>query len=300
MQGTRTQPEETQLIDHLAFVRERWLTILAIFLGFLLVSSAITVRQPAVYQAKARVLVGPGLSSSLISERSSTIEGYFLELRSFDTQLEVMRSEPVLERAARILGRLDDSASEDEHNAVLASIKGAVIIARVRDTRIVSLKALAGVPAEARDLADAMAQAYIEYSNEQRDRSRRQSIAWLTSETSNLREKLRASEERLVEYLSNEQLGSSAPDVGAASSRANEALDREIGEAELALSQLRQRYRIGIPRSPRLARVWQACTRRPKMSGSAAPARTTRSSSTRSSSGMRSSTTSSIRSCSRS
>ncbi len=233
--------EEGHLLDHLAFVRERWLSIVCVFVGFVAISAVVTMQQPPVYRATTRVLVGTGLSSPL-SERSSAIEGYLLERRSFDTQLEIMHSEPVAERAARRLGRIDDGTSPERREAAIATVKGAVTLLRVGDTRIVRLMAHDSRPEGARDLANAVAQAYIDYSAEQDDAARRESMEWLTRETANLRDELRASEERLVEYLSDEQIAPSDRE-GRGLASSSDPMEAEIASAEVELSRLQQRYR---------------------------------------------------------
>jgi capsular exopolysaccharide synthesis family protein len=241
---------EDHLLNHLEFLRKRWRVMVAIFLGFIAAGAAVTHRLPPVYQSTTRVLVGSGLSGNVLSERSTPIESYFLEKRSFETQLEVIRSEPVAERAALLMGRIGDDTAPERRRAIIASFKGAVSADRVRDTRIVLISARGPSPEGARALADATARAYIEYSEDQRAEARRRSIAWLTSETANLREELRASEERLVDYLSREQIDPSLEDEAglAASGKATEALRTRIEAAVLDLSQLLRRYREQHPK----------------------------------------------------
>jgi capsular exopolysaccharide synthesis family protein len=248
MPTLRERSEDGHLLDHLEFARKRWRMIAAIFLGFVAVAGWMTRRLPPVYQSTTRVLVGAGLSGSLLSDRANAIESYFLERRSFETQLEVIRSEPVAERAALLLGRIGPDTPEEERRAWIATIKSAVSVNRVSDTRIVVLRASGASPRSARDLADAVARAYIEYSQDQQDGARRRSIAWLTEETSNLREELRASEERLVDYLSNEHIDPALEEELGSSLGASEALRAQIDAAVLELSELRQRYRDRHPK----------------------------------------------------
>lgn len=250
MMQSNSHPEELHLVDHFEFLRKRWRMVAATFAGFVAIAAVATYRLPPVYQAGARVLIGSGLPGNGVPERSSAFDGYFLERRSFETQLEIMRSEPVLERAATILGRIDHDTPPERYQAIIAGIKGAVSVDQVHDTRIVLLRARDHRPEGARDLANAIAEAYIAYSEEQRSEARRRSIAWLTSETAHLRENLRASEERLVDYLSREQIDSFAEETAgpAASTAASDALRAQMAAVETELSQLRQRYRERHPK----------------------------------------------------
>lgn len=250
MSQVKPQSDERHWVDPREFVRKRWRLIAAAFFGFVAVAALLSVRQPPVYRATTRILVGSGLLGSALGDRSSALEGYFFERRSFETQLEIMRSEPVAERAALALGLLDAGTPASLRQAKVASLKGAVSVERVRETRVVGLSAMGPTPERARALADAMADAYIGYARDQRAEANSQSIAWLTSETANLREQLRHSEERLVDYLSTEHIDPSAEEEEGIVAPAGdgEALRSQIAAVEVELSQLRQRYRDRHPR----------------------------------------------------
>jgi capsular exopolysaccharide synthesis family protein len=238
-------PDEQHLIEHLDFLRRRWGVVAAVFLGFVGVAAAIAWQIAPTYQATARILVGGSGSINPLADRASSVEGYLLEGRSFETQLEIMRSEPVAERAALRLGLLEENADPAHRVAVVSAIKAAVEVTRVRDTRIVLLRADGPDPESAEKLANGMADAYIAYAEEQRDAARKRSIEWLTSETGRARESLKTSEERLVDYISSEKIDFSADQdaVVAPADAGGEALRSQIAAAEMELSQLRRRYR---------------------------------------------------------
>jgi len=244
MQAHRPTMEEGHWTDQLSMLRQRWRTLAATFVGFLGLALIWNYRIPAVYQATARLVIGATAPANALADRSSPIEGYLLERRSFETELEIMRSEPVARRAAETLGWIDASSAPERVQVVVQEVKGALDVEHLRDTRIVLLHATAGTPERARELCNAVADAYISYSEEQRDEGRRRSITWLTGELENQREKLRRSEERLVDYLSTERLDfSGAEDAAPLSSEAADGtLRQEVTAAEVELAQLRRRY----------------------------------------------------------
>src|SRR5208337_3167400 len=98
-------------------------------------------RIPAVYRATARLVIGATAPASALADRSSPIEGYLLERRSFETELEVVRSEPVARRAAQALGWIDASTPPERAEAIVQDVKGALEVEHLRDTRIVLLHA---------------------------------------------------------------------------------------------------------------------------------------------------------------
>ncbi|UCE87436.1 MAG: polysaccharide biosynthesis tyrosine autokinase, partial [Deltaproteobacteria bacterium] len=237
-------------LDHLEILRKRWRVLLATFVGFVAVATLVIYRMPPVYRATARVIVGSGVSQGLVGEHGSSIDGYLLERRSFETQLEVIRSEPVAVRAARRLGWIPGTAGAEEELAAAATIKGMVRVDHLDDTRIVLVGASTGSPERARDVANAMADAYIAYSLDQQSEAHRRSVEWLTSEIAALRDQVRASEERLLDYLAREEID--LPDetqiAQAAPERSDARLVAELHAAEIELSELLRRYRERHPK----------------------------------------------------
>lgn len=99
-------------------------------------------------------------------------------------------------------------------------------------------------------MANAVAEAYINYSRAEGDEARHRSIAWLTSEIESLREQVRHSEERLVDYLATEQIDLAGADSTAPrdSTASDETLRSNLAAAELELAQLLGRYRGRHPK----------------------------------------------------
>ncbi len=248
---TRAHPtlEEGHLADHLAVLRRRWRTVLVTFVAFTTVATVANVRLPKLYRATTRIMIGGTWGGGLLSDRLSPMEGYLLERRSFETQLEVIRSEPVALLAAERLGRIGADATEEERSRAAQGVKGSVSVGHLADTRIVLISGHAGTPEAARELADAVAGAYIDYARDRGSEARTASIAWLTGEIEDLRGRLRSSEERLLDYLAEHEVGP-AGDAGAeaAPEPRSSARREELAAAEAALSELLGRYRERHPK----------------------------------------------------
>jgi uncharacterized protein involved in exopolysaccharide biosynthesis len=250
MTQTQLQLEENHLADYLAVIRKRWRKVLATFLGFVAVAGIVSLRLPPVYQSTARIVVGSSFGKGLLSEGVTPVEGYFLERRSFETQLEIIQSEPVAKLAAVILGWVDEDASDARKEQVASQIKARVSVQHLRDTRIVLLRAVDSSPERAREIANAVAAAYIDFTRAEGDEVRTRSIAWLTSEIESLRGQLRNSEERLVDYLATEKidLAGAASTTARESTASDDALRANLAAAELELSELLGRYRGRHPK----------------------------------------------------
>ncbi len=242
--------EERHWIDHLQVLRRRWRIALGTALAFLAVASFLTWRMPPVYRATARLVVGMGLGKGVLSDRGGALESYLLERQSFETQLEVLRSEPVAARAALQLGWIDAEADADQRAAAAALAKAAIVVDHLRETRIVLVSGHGATPEAARDVANAVAEAYIDHTREQEDAARQRSVEWLTREIDQLRERLRSSENRLLDYLASEEI--EGADEGERASLAAPARDdglrAQIAAAEVEIAQLLRRYRERHPK----------------------------------------------------
>lgn len=143
------------LRDYLQILRRRWLLMAAIALTVVVTALLTSLRMTPVYQAAGRLEVQPVFAASLAD--GGSIEGAANPAVSMATQVELIRSEGVLGRAAEELG-LPTSAGLEE----------GIEVEQVQDTQILEIRAEHPDPGVARDRANAVAKAYIEF---RRDRA---------------------------------------------------------------------------------------------------------------------------------
>lgn len=250
MTPMHVQRDERHLADQLGVLRRRWRTVIAAVAGFMIVAAIVNLRLPPIYQATSRIVIGAGSMRGLLSDGMTPLEGYFLERRSFETQLEVIQSEPVAVRAAEALGWIDATSSPEQRQSRARAVKAAVSVQHLRDTRIVLLRASDSSPVRAQALANAVAHAYIAFAEEEGAEARRRSVTWLTEEIDALRAKLRDSEERIVDYLTSEELELAVAESATprTASAADETIRGRLAAAELELSGLMGRYRTLHPK----------------------------------------------------
>lgn len=132
--------------------RRRWI-IVATFLMVLAAAGLITWRLTPVYESTAGVEVQPTSSSS--NEASKVLESLVDPTRGLQTQVELVKSQSVLMLAAKELGL----PSTDELSKSLS-------VELVEDTQIVEIRVQHERPEEARDWANAIADAYITFRRE--------------------------------------------------------------------------------------------------------------------------------------
>lgn len=133
--------------------RRRWILI-ATFVTVVLATGLVTWRLTPIYEGEALVEVQP-TSSSSSSEASRTLEALVDPTRGLQTQVTLAQSEGVLSRAAKAL----DILTTDE-------LRDALSVELLPDTQILAIRIQHERPDEARDWANAMADAYLSFRRE--------------------------------------------------------------------------------------------------------------------------------------
>jgi len=242
-----------QIADFAAVLKRRWRFVVFCTVGVLAVAAFMTWRQEAVYKATSRIMMGQTLVRALLPEQTNPYESYFAERLSFETQLHVIKSDPVSERVVRRLALVPPEASEEAFKAASMRVKNAITVNRLPETRLFNIHAVNPDPAQARDIANTTAEVYIELNDERKVETTRKSVAWLTDELNGLEKKIRGLEEELIDYLQETNVGAPgvlAIDSGSQGKNTNmasqtssvRALTNQLTNAEIELNQLLQRY----------------------------------------------------------
>jgi len=124
--------------------RRKWV-LLAPLLVALVGAIAASILMPRVYSASASVRI------ALVGQSGESVNPDYAE-RLTNTYVEIVRSRPVL---ASVIARLNLSDSPDE-------LLGRIDVEALPATELIRIKAEAGSPGEARNLANALAQALVE------------------------------------------------------------------------------------------------------------------------------------------
>ncbi|HKX09077.1 MAG TPA: Wzz/FepE/Etk N-terminal domain-containing protein, partial [Stellaceae bacterium] len=162
---------EMNLRDYWLIVRRRRMIIITSTALVALLSLGLAQKKVPNYQATTAVKF----------EQSTQMSGLLVEVLSYssadsiETQVTLIKSYPILESVAKRLGRLPDMSAgggprdAKAYWAVLDAINGKLRVARVPSTSILEITAISPNPREARDLANATAEAYREFNKSQRN-----------------------------------------------------------------------------------------------------------------------------------
>jgi succinoglycan biosynthesis transport protein ExoP len=194
-----TRTDEIHLRDYLQVLRKRRWLALATFFTVVLGVTAWTLVQTPIYEGAAKVLIDrepPRVLSGVqeVTPLESTSQDYY------QTQYELIKSRPVLERAIESLGltrRMPRLADAGDAARVLATI---VQVEPKRNTRLVDIKVRDAEPQLAADVANGVAKAYARFNLESKLGSTREAMLWLSEQMNELKAKVQDSEVALQKY----------------------------------------------------------------------------------------------------
>ena len=162
---------EPNLRDYWQIVRRRRMIIVASTVLVALFSFWFAKQKVPVYQA----------TSAVKFEQSTALSGLLVEVLSYssadniETQATLIKSYPILEEVARRLGRLPQTTGGEAlresraYTNTLESLSGKIKVNRVAGTSILEITATSTNAAEARDLANTVAEAYRDYNKANRN-----------------------------------------------------------------------------------------------------------------------------------
>ncbi len=199
---------ELNLRDYWMVLRKRKWIVLSATTLVAVATSAVTefAISEKVYETSARVKF----------DRAMNVPGFMAEMVSYSegsnitTQAEVIRSVPVMIRAAKKLGVVskDEEPREARRSpeilAKVYGLKGQLSVAQEGSTNILKITAVAGDAEYAARLANAVAEAYREENIASRNRQVDEAKVFVDAQLKTVEERLRESEKALLDFRERE------------------------------------------------------------------------------------------------
>ena len=180
--------------------KHRWL-MTGIFLLTVLTVAIWTFVQVPIYEAGATILIDPEPPKVLNIQDVVPIGGGIWDRNFYPTQYEIIKSRPVIERAAAALNaKTRPGSTTSRPEGTPRELSGAIIVEPKRNTRLVLIKIDGPDPARAAEEANALANAYAKYNVELKLKGARDALVWLTEEAGRLRAKVEESSQALQNY----------------------------------------------------------------------------------------------------
>ncbi len=152
-----------------------------------------------------------------------------IQLRGIDieTQLLIIKSSPVLEKVVRELGLSSAEEGTPGFRRAVNNLKGSLNAEFLGDSLMVEITAIHTDPKLPRDIANTVAQAYIEHDRDSRLEAGREALSWLTEQIADIQTRLNNAEKAFQAFKQKEGIVS---------------LDIKQEEDALELSQLRSNH----------------------------------------------------------
>jgi succinoglycan biosynthesis transport protein ExoP len=181
---------EMTLGEHWLVVRRRWRTIIASTVIVILLGWWVAGQTPTVYEATAAVQF----------EQSARLSGLLMPVvwvsspGLIETQAALIRSYPVLDVVARRQGSAPGAGDDKAQAAARDALATRIRTARVPGTNIIEITANGADPRSARDLANAVAEAYRDYNRTLRNARVEEARKFIERQLRDAEERIRLAE----------------------------------------------------------------------------------------------------------
>jgi capsular exopolysaccharide synthesis family protein len=175
------------------------------------------------YRSSATIVIESEQKTSPITGQRLNYESYYLGALSFNTHLKLITSRPVLERVIKNL-KMDQIETENVPNrkprqpfflmvkqnikfsGLVAGLKGNINIEHVEDTRLLKINVTDFDPVKAKNIANELAKVYINFNIENRLKSSRNTLSWMTDQLYDMKKNLEDAEEEFLSFKQREKL----------------------------------------------------------------------------------------------
>ncbi|MFH1339583.1 MAG: GNVR domain-containing protein, partial [Candidatus Omnitrophota bacterium] len=224
---------ELNLRDYLRIFHKRKLSIIITFIAVMVLVIAYLSKQPVYYKASATVKI----------EERKTIAGLLTEwiiytpADTMESQAKIIRGYSIMKKVALRLGMINEDSPLPEVNKAVSRVQGSIETERIERTNIIRIVSTADTPKEAMDLANTVAEVYIEENLLEKTKQARHTRQFIEEQLASLEGRLKQTEERL------RQFGDEVKSV-----RLAEPIQKKLIELEFQLSELLQKYTEKHPR----------------------------------------------------
>ncbi len=227
-------------------LQRRLLIVVVFFVTFLMIMIDYIVTPP-VYTARAKLLIEPehytNLNTGNPEQEPQTLY--------FQTQVELIKSEPVFSLAATSLGM---QKGTQDFQYMISKLKKNATVDRIPDSRILIISVKSRNPLFAAKAANAIIDSYIKFLNEEKKKRISNITLWLQGELTSLKNKVETSEMALIKYVEQQETTSNSDSVMFLGDPSDNAGTKALSELEtkyitlqIELTNMMQKYKGQYP-----------------------------------------------------
>ena len=236
---TNEEPEQTKHISEYYYIltKHKWLIVVCFILAATL-TILHNARLKPVYRATATMVIESERRRSPVTGQIMDYESFYFGSIAFNTHCKLITSRPVMERVIKdlkmdrlespeemevspwkqlrsrleanvrlLLGKKEKSPHPNEKRFRLRRIlAGKISVTPVKDTRLLKISAEDYDPLVAQRTVNSLARAYIEFNIENRLKSSKNTLSWMTDQLYEMKKKLEDAEEAFLAYKQREKL----------------------------------------------------------------------------------------------
>ena len=217
--------------------KHKWAGIASLIL-LVTLTMLFTFQMKPVYRSTATLIIETEQSTSPLTGERTDYESYVSQSLTFNTHFKLINSYPVLQKVIKtlkldqldmeegievspwkelltqfkknirlLLGREEEPLTPQEKLAELTEkLKGKIDIEEVRDTRLLKVSVEDHDPVMARDIANTIVSSYITFNIDNRLKSSRNTLGWMTGQLYEMKKKLEDAEEEFLSYKQRSKL----------------------------------------------------------------------------------------------
>jgi uncharacterized protein involved in exopolysaccharide biosynthesis len=193
--------QEAHILDYVGvLLRRKWLIL--VFSAILVGAAALkNHRVRPRYRATATIRIEGHRSPLAYLPESMRYGDYGDTDRTINTHLRMITSYPIVQEAIEaVLGPVVKRPATDQPDPRVLAAQSTITAKPVEETNLINIEATHSDPRAAMELVNATAQAYKDFTNQNRDAKIRDNVQWLSREIAQLKEEVQSSEKALHQY----------------------------------------------------------------------------------------------------
>jgi len=215
---------ELTLYDYWRILNRRKWVIFFAFTGTLLSTAFYTRFQPISYKAQAMIKIqAPASYAKMPGMDQASYDPWGM----IATEIRVIQSADVAERAAKLMGWEGPESSPEEASKAVSKITQMYKAERVQDSNLINISAGAADPIIVADVVNAVVEAYSDYDLEERSRQAKKNLEDISARKNEVEESLRSVERAKQNFLEHN------PGTGLGGILASQLMDLETRRREM-------------------------------------------------------------------
>ncbi len=217
---------EIHLLDYVRVLRKRAWMAGAVAAAVFVAGVLITVRQPRVYKAVARIEITNERNTVVPYQNvvPSSAESYWGLAYYLQTQYRIIASRGIAERAVALLKTENKAGPELGGSDPASVLMGMVTVEPIPDCHLVDVGILHTDAQKATDYSNALVRAYIEESRSRRLEEIKEAVTWLSNQLKAYKEKKQEFDEKILAFKKKHDIVNLADRQTAATQKLRERL----------------------------------------------------------------------------